>query len=278
MTKRIKKPPVTEDQVSDWLARNERGESPPEIAKSDRYDVRTVRSHLLRARQERERNEARSTVLRNALEHHYEDLCNFALKLDPTNSSTTVIPPLPADDDIMRTALRQHLPRSPIWNLLLRKDRLEEEYSSLYKKIEEEIQNMVSAEPRLAKLASGDPSEIKEGIGLFLSMQLERWYQENEAFKAVDYLSIVPNGSRFRLQLGAIRLELFDSKDDAESCLKPLQPVIDDLVKNVLDSSLFNDLANNHNEMRRTKQKLHEEISIIRMRRIVPGRCKFCPL
>jgi hypothetical protein len=278
MAKRIKKPPVTPEQVSDWFARNERGESPPEIAKNDGYDVRTVRAHLQKVKQERERNEARATVLRNALEHHYEDLCNFALKLDPTNSSSTVIPQLPADDDIMRTALRQHIPRSPIWNLLVKKDKLEQEYSLLFKQGEEEIKQMVSAESRLEKLASGDPSEIIEGISLFLSSQFEKWAQGDDVIKGVEYLSVDPGGDRFRLQLGAVRLELFENKGEAEICLKTLRPVIDDLVKSIVNSPIFQDLSSNDSELRKTKQKLHEEISIIRMRRIVPGRCKFCPL
>ena len=112
MAKRIKKPPVTPEQTLDWLNRNDLGESAPQIAKKDEYDVRTVRSHLRQVKQERERNEARATVLRGALEDHYRDLCNYAFKLDPTSSPNSVILNLPADDNIMEAALRQHIPRS----------------------------------------------------------------------------------------------------------------------------------------------------------------------
>ena len=140
MEKRIKKPPVTPEQAIDWLNRNDQGESAPEIAKKDEYDVRTVRSHLQQKRQERERNEARASVLRNALEDHYRDLCNYALKLDPTNPPATTIPALPADDSIMESALRQHIPRSSIWNLRTRKDKLWHEYIELLDKVKDELE------------------------------------------------------------------------------------------------------------------------------------------
>jgi hypothetical protein len=116
MAKREKKG-VTEGQVANWLKRADSGETLRQIAELDKYDVRTVRAHLQKALQERERQQARATVLRGALEDHYRDLCNYALKLDPANLPGIAIPSLPANDDIMEAALRQHLPRSPIWNL-----------------------------------------------------------------------------------------------------------------------------------------------------------------
>ena len=90
MAKRIKKPLVRPEKQREWLRRHEiGGESPMEIAKSDKYDVRTVRKYIELERQERERREARSIVLRQALEEHYRDLCNFAQQLD-SEASTDV--------------------------------------------------------------------------------------------------------------------------------------------------------------------------------------------
>ncbi len=51
---RIKKPAVRPELRREWLRRNEtEGESPPEIAKQDGYDVRTVRKQIEIERQER---------------------------------------------------------------------------------------------------------------------------------------------------------------------------------------------------------------------------------
>ena len=56
----------------------------PKIASNDGYDVRTIRRHIELTKQQREVKDARATVLRNALERHYEDLCSSAERLDPT--------------------------------------------------------------------------------------------------------------------------------------------------------------------------------------------------
>jgi len=278
MAERIKRPPVTPEQSLDWLKRNDLGESVPDIASKDGYDVRTVRSHVQREKQERERKEARATVLRGALENHYQDLCNFALKLDPTNSSTIVIPPLPADDDIMQIALRQHLPRSPIWNLLVKKGRSEQELTLLLQQTKEELEQTITANSELKQLATAGLSEIIPGIILFFTRQLETWSHRNSEWNAAAYLRIDPDEKGFQLQLGFSRLGFFDKKEDADSHLEILRPIIEDLEKDIRTSQVFKDLMSTTDELSRTNRKLHEEISIIRLRRIVPGKCKFCPL
>jgi len=98
------------------------GDSPPQIAATDGFDVRTVRKQIERARQEREVREARSIVLRNAMEHHYTDICNFAEKLKVAVAGEESISLLV--DDPLWLALKQHLPHSPLWNLLNRRDTL----------------------------------------------------------------------------------------------------------------------------------------------------------
>ena len=79
MAKRIKKPLVMPEKRREWYKRSEEeGESAPQIAKADKYDVRTVRKQIEIEKQEREIREARSVVLRSALENHYRDLCRYA--------------------------------------------------------------------------------------------------------------------------------------------------------------------------------------------------------
>ena len=82
MAKRIKKPPIKPEVRRDWLRRNEEnGESPPQIAAQDGYDVRTVRKQIDLAKQEREAREARIVVLRDAMQRHYDDLRKYAEEL-----------------------------------------------------------------------------------------------------------------------------------------------------------------------------------------------------
>ena len=90
MKKRTRKPPVRPEVARKWLKRYEEdGESPPQIAQSDGFDVRTVRKQLELMRHEREVREARQVVLRKALESHYADLCSFAENLRAALSGDT---------------------------------------------------------------------------------------------------------------------------------------------------------------------------------------------
>ena len=275
MVKRIKKPAVTPEQTLDWLKRNDLGESLPQIAKRDSYDRRTIRIHLQKAKQERERNEARATVLRGALEEHYRDLCNYALKLNPTPG--IVVPSLPADDNVMESALRQHLPRSPIWNLRTKKDKLEPERNDLLQKTRDEIQKLISDNPRIRELETEVPLAVS-GITDFFISQVELRSQQDVERKISEYLQVIADRGGFQLQLGFSRLGFFWRKVDAERCLKMLRPVIGELEESMKTLRTFVDLTDTNRELSRIGQKLRGEISIIRMRRIVPGRCNFCPL
>ena len=124
--KRIKKPNVKSKQRQDWFERHGKGETIRQIAEADDFDERTVRKHVSTAREEREAAGARSAVLRNAMEQHYADLCGFAERL---LSSLEGRKPYTYSerDEYLNSALRQHLPRSPLWVNLNKYHRLLEE-------------------------------------------------------------------------------------------------------------------------------------------------------
>ena len=71
--------------------RYEQGETPPQIAERDEFDVRTVRKHIELARQERDVQQARSGVLRDALENHYRDLLETARNVEKQMSGEVLV-------------------------------------------------------------------------------------------------------------------------------------------------------------------------------------------
>ncbi len=87
-----------------------------------------------------------------------------------------------------------------------------------------------------------------------------------------------PHEEGFQLQIGFSGLGFFDKKEDADRYLEILRPVIEGVEKDIRNSESLRKLIQTDNELSRTNRKIHEEISIIRLRRIVPGKCKFCPL
>ncbi|MFQ5880655.1 MAG: hypothetical protein ACE5IZ_10855, partial [Dehalococcoidia bacterium] len=123
MAKGRRKPAVPAERRREWLQRHERGETPPQIASKDGFDVRTVRSAIGKAREEREASEAKVLTLRQALEWHFKDLEAFARELDSHVASSSAIP-LAARGDRLWGALREHVPKSPLWTGIDRQERL----------------------------------------------------------------------------------------------------------------------------------------------------------
>jgi len=277
MDKRGKKPPVTPEQGRDWLMRHELGETVPQIAEKDDYDVRTIRRHIELAKQQREVKEARATVLRNALERHYEDLCNFAGRLDPTIAKN--IPnPSSADDNFMEAALRQHLPRSPIWGYLTNRGSLQQEYTELSVEAKARVEQAVRAERSFDPLLSAGLTEVVPGIINALDFQVEHWSLGYEGLKVGTDLRTEPEGEgQVQLCYGFSRMDIVKS-EDAKGYLSILKEIIKRLEQKIANWELYKKSLKANDEISRLDRKLHEELSVIRLRRIVPGRCKYCPL
>ncbi|MBN2543753.1 hypothetical protein JXI42_12880 [bacterium] len=278
MAKRIKKPPIRPEIRRNWLKRHEdEGESPPQIAEKDHYDVRTVRKQIELAKQEREVREARSIVLRDALEKHYEDLRKYAEKLNSqiigTGDSVYSL-----DDDFIESALRQHLPRSPLWAYLSKWQSLQQRVIEEQQKIEENISEVVKKEPRLKSLADSGFNDIVPGIVAVLDAEVKQWLNGNLDYTLKDSLIMEPvEKGLVNPRIGFSHMGLMD-KEVATENMGIAQDVLADLETRVKVIQEYIDLEKTKAEIRRLRIKLREELAVIRLRRIVPGRCKYCPL
>jgi len=278
MAKRTKKPPVKPEIGRAWLRRNEEnGESPPQIATTDGYDVRTVRKQIETAKQEREAREARSLVLRNALERHYDDLRNLAEKLNSQISGLDNVMPSP-DDDLLEAALRQHLPRSPMWSYMLKRQSLQQKSDEQLKKIESVIEQAAKADRRLTPLVTAGLNGVIHGIVTALVAQARQWSHGSMGLNLKDNLAMEPVGEGFvNLHWGFSQMGKMD-KEHAEEYVKIVLEVLGDLESNLREWEAYRDLEKTIAEIGRLGRKLREELAVIRLRRIVPGRCKYCPL
>lgn len=271
MTKRIKKPPVKPELRQSWLKRHEQGESPPDIAKDDKFDVRTVRRHIELAKQEREVKEARSTVLRNALERHYADLCDYAERLNAQSSGQMAS--WSPQDEHLRAALRQHLPRSPIWGYLNQRDGLQQRITQLTQEANKKLED-VKSDLRLDPVSSADETGVIPGIIAAISFQLEQWAQGSSGLNLKDNFIAEPAEEGFVnlrygfAQMGKVKKEhvsvIHDVSEDWELRLKQCEE--------------YQKLEKSFIELRRVGKNLRDELAVITLRRIVPGRCKYCPL
>ena len=278
MAKRTRKPPIKPEVRRDWLRRNEEnGETPPQIAAEDRYDVRTVRKQIDLGKQEREAREARSVVLRNALERHYDDLRKFAEKLNSEISGVSNVPSSP-DDDLMEVALRQHLPRSPLWGYMSKLQNLQQRVDEEQQKLEMVIEESVKADGRLTPLINAGLDGIVPGTVAVLVAEAKQWSHGNIGHSLKDSLVMEPAGEglvnpRFGFShMGIMEVE------HSERYVKIVHDVLEDLGSRLRDWEDYRDLEKTIAEIGCLGGKLREELAVIRLRRIVPGRCKYCTL
>ena len=272
MKKRVKKPPVKPEVRKAWMKRYEQGESTADIANNDRFDVRTVRRHIELAKQEREVKEARSMVLRNSLERHYADLCDYAERL-ASEVSRQKGAPTPRDE-YMQTALRQHLPRSPIWGYLRQRERLEQQIEELKQEVGRKLDEMVGSDLRLASGLDNTEKGVVPGIVAALAFQVEHWAKGNPGLNVEDNLisEEVAEGVVFLrygfAHMGRVRKEHIGL----------IREILLGLECRVREWDERRELEKLFIELERVEKNLKDELAVITLRRIVPGRCRYCPL
>ena len=271
MTKRGRKPGIDPKQGREWLRRCELGESPQRIAKTDSFDLRTVRKHIEMAKQEMEVKEARSMVLRNALEEHYRDLCNHAEKLSALKSGETAAW-LPREAYI-HNALRQHLPRSPIWGYLNRREILNEQIRHLRHQVALKVEEVVKSNTQLSSELGSSESEAVPGIIAALKCQVEEWIQGQPGLNIKEHFIVDDAGD------GSANLRYgFEMRRVKTEHIALIRGVLQDSESSIKQWEEYKRLAASLIELRRVEVNLREELAVITLRRIVPGRCHYCPL
>lgn len=274
MVKRMKKPPVRPEQLTDWLRRSEmEGESSPNIAKRDGYDVRTVRKHLDLARQERETREARSTVLRRALEQHYADLIAVVGRVDAQVSNPAGIPIVGQDERLWK-ALREHIPRAALWKLLGRWERLQQQRIQIHGDVVLAIEQEIEGTGNYKFAAIGDTFGLnRDGIAKLVTHRLTQVAKAPGEPPEPDIIQSEDVGNdSVRIVCAAIQCATVPREEEsqAKAFLRRLQVGI----KNRPEA---HEARRVHAELSKVTAALREELATILLRRVVPGRCKYCP-
>jgi hypothetical protein len=280
MSPRQKKPPVTPDKRREWLERNEFGESPPKIATSDKVDVRTVRKHIDIAKQEKETKEARASVLRYALERHYADLCRCAERMGGQSSDIRInefgerVSSTGQYEQQLEIALRQHLPRSPIWGLIKQRPKLYTGKDEFIKRLSDKIEGDVTSDSRLLAELNEEESGVIPGLVIALPALAQQWVRGYANLNVEDNLKVEPPESGFvYLSYGAYNLGKVKQEH-----VELVRTVILDWTVRIKEWDLYHALEKTSREIERVENKLRDEIAVIALRRVVPGRCRYCPV
>ena len=274
MTRRTRKPPVSPELRRQWWERHEEhGESAPHIAEVDHYDVRTVRKSLEFERQEKERKEARGAVLRQALERHYEDLCGLAQKIDSALADDGAN--LPAlKNDRLWSALREHLPRSIMWKYLDRWQRLQGEITQSEGRLEEKLRQL--GKERLPVKFPVAPHEVgitTDIIWAFSSHSRAVAEGKPGIDLSTDFNTRPGDERTTGVSLGQVLIGRIPDKQVAK-----VKEVLGHLLQDVTTLPEHDDVRRHLDEQRRVRLALDDELAVVMLKRIVPGRCRYCPL
>lgn len=277
MKKRTRKPPVEPAIGREWLRRHEdHGEPVAEIARTAGYDLRTVKKQLDLMRQERDARQARQLVLKGALESHYADLCTFAEKL---RANLLQYPPaLPSSlrkDDPLWAALREHLSRAPVWRAIDKLERLIPQYdaamAALRTRIEREAESLAS----LQVVPSGDKAGLLPSFSQAVAYHLEAGIRGSRGLTGVGYdteasdLGIV-------IRMGSYGLAIVP-RSAAKAQQARVEKACSSLMEKGLQWQEHATLAKIVNDIQSVQKELNEELTTVILRRVLPGRCVYCP-
>lgn len=248
-----RKPPIEPAKRREWYRHFEdEGQSVAVIAKDAGYDVRTIRRQLDVERQERERKETRHIVLRNAVEKHYGDLCGLAKKTNGRlGSDRNTVADL--KEDRLWLALQEHLPRSLLWKELDKWEALRKERVGFRSELERPLKEWINS-----RVASAS-SSLSAGLDKRLFAALNSHVQEAASGQPE-------------------RLSQFDREKVPEHEDPDVSRLITDLLETVAKWKAYSDLMRVSVELKGIERKLSDELAIIIYRRVVPGRCRYCPV
>jgi hypothetical protein len=268
MTKRAGRQDITPEKVRVWLRMHEEeGMSIPKIAKKQVYDVRTVRKYIELSRSEQEFHEARLQVLKEKLVKHYDNLCSFASKLKEQfdlrkPESITLL----SEDDILMSALREHLPRLRTWRDM---DQWNKSVSS-YEEVMKKIKDIIFAEG-VSRSSHKFFSENKEGFFAGLEFHLKNRAIGHDGLDKMDYnISNTPTGKR--VARGSFGLAIVPDSE-----ISKVQKLLDSLVKDSIRWEECNDLNKPLKELDKISHAIDKELTKVAMRGVLPGKCSFCP-
>ena len=272
MPKRIKKPAVRPETRHEWLKRYERGETPPQIAEADEFDVRTVRKHVELARLESDVRRARSEVLRNALEDHYRDLLKTVRNIEKQMSGEAMVSIEKEQPLIM--GLRQHMPRSPLWENLRKWNRTLTELAELEDVIRNNIRQAIEADGRLNGIVSKGANGVIPAAIDVLVHQMKEWARGREGLK-MDRDIHLEKTSEGKAKM---RYGFSHFGELKESSVEIIKAVLIDFESGLKKRPEYLEMEKLYGKLGRLKTNIGESLTVILLRRIVPGRCKYCPL
>ena len=261
---RGKKPGVSSYERRRWLEQLDAGKGITEIARAAKRDIRIVKRHIEVAREEVMKGNARKEFLLSLLQRHMDDLLDEVGRL---KSVVSLRIPRTLEPGRARQkyydALKEHLKKFSLKRLLESYEEIVSEADQLKQRI---IDQLLSSEnelkatlPEKAKTHSWIESIVDELISGFVPD--ESVYTQKKQSDGTYEIKF-KNRNLTRVTL---------SKKNTEAAVESHKKLV----------SLTHEYETEVDEYRQRRNDIAEtiadELDVIAMKRLVPGRCRYCP-
>ncbi len=263
---------IKPEQRLQWLKRHEGGESHFQIALKEGVDHRTVAKHIEIARSERELKDERSAVLRNALERHFADLLNI-IDIMAFCIDTGQAVEFSGDNEFLKDALHDHIPRSSIWPLLRRWNSGIADLTRLETSVRGKLESKLATDPGLTAINE------RKGGELFKRMRSALKYNPKERGQGQPELDVKSPEIEARVNLSRAvnsAVSAFIDLDEKDSVV--VKDTVLKIGSEMEVSEEFAEFGDVYSKLADTRAKLKKELRVLEWRRIVPGRCRLCPM
>lgn len=149
-----------------------------------------------------------------------------------------------------------------------------DELSVLDNNTQQHLREVLQAEPRLTEILAAREEGVIPGMVHALSLKMKSLAREWKGFDIDQNFRVEPAQEGFvtvnygSAHMGKVKEEHADI----------IRETLADFELEVTTWKEYEDMVKLFAEMKRLKVILHEELTIITLRRIVPGKCKYCPL
>lgn len=267
MTNSKKKKGISPQEGRRWLQKLESGEGITSIAAGDHTDIRTVKRHIEIAREEGQAALARRDFLLKRLELHQEDLLAEVVHLQQLlarHAPTRLTP----DDPVPKIfdALNEHIKRLPVKKQMDEWEGLLAKYLAFKESVSSELGNeesgLVSAIPGEPVLYPWTPGILEVLESAFSFEESGRNYRmeplDNGKYK-------VSWGDRILTRLGV-------TDEQAARVIEAHKELV------TLAEKYLPEFQEYSQQFKKLSDQLVDELDVFNIKRVVPGRCRYCPV
>lgn len=261
---RGKKPSVSSYDRRRWLEQLKAGKGITEIARAAKRDIRVVKRHIEVAQEEILKANARKDFLRDLLQQHQDDLLDEVRRL-----GSIVSLPIPRTLSPGRArqkyydAFKEHLKKSSLKGLLESYEEIVLEGDRLKKYIMEQLLSseteLKASLPDEAKTYSWVESIVDDLVSGFVPDE-SAYTREKQSDGAYEIKYKNKNLTRVTLP-----------QKDVEAAVESHKKLVT-LARNY--QSVVDEYRQRREEIAET---ITDELDVLAIKRLVPGRCKYCP-